>query len=212
MQSPASLSHQMLSVASTFRVLSPMIQLLLAQRLNGHRTQFLTMKSFSTVRHLQAWVLGPLGGPGESPATQSYQLPSVRRLPFASVDEPSAFGPNAHRPPNSILGHALMLPGKHLHGVGSGTSGGHVKSSATLSHQMSSVAMSYRVLSPMIQLLLALRLTGPRAQFLALTSCSTVRHLHGMGAGAFGEDQDNIWRLSLTKCRPCRRSTVCFRR
>lgn len=39
----------------------------------------------------------------------------------------------------------------------------------------------------MIQLLLALRLTGPRAQFLAVPSYSPGRHLHGMGPGNLAE-------------------------
>ena len=38
----------------------------------------------------------------------------------------------------------------------------------------------------MIQLFLALTLTGLRPQFSAMTPCSTGRHLHGIGAGDFG--------------------------
>ena len=53
------------------------------------------------------------------------------------------------------------------------------------------VAATYMVLVAMIQLLLVLRLTGTRAQFLAMPACSPGRHLHGMVPRTLGEPRES---------------------
>ena len=65
------------------------------------------------------------------------------------------------------------------------------KSPVTKCHQIPSVATTYQALPSMIQLPLALRLTGFRAQFFAEPARLAGRHLHSMGPVDFGGTRRN---------------------
>lgn len=113
-----------------------------------------------------------------------------RIIPGASVDDLTAFDPKAHKHQRSILGHARIHPGTPFTRHGTRGLWGDPESLRQPSSQMPYVAASYQVHPSMFQLLLALRLTGPEGQFLAVPECSSGRHLHGMGSrgcGGYGE-------------------------
>ena len=114
------------SVATTYRVLSSMMQLLLALMDTGCRTQFFPMPACSPGRHLHAM------GPGDFKGPQNISSDSVspnavrcRDLPGDSVDDPVGFGPKTHRPPRAQF---FTMPacslGRHLNGIGSANFGG----------------------------------------------------------------------------------------
>lgn len=65
------------------------------------------------------------------------------------------------------------------------TSRGPGESSASHFHQIPSFAAMYWEHLSMIELLLGLRLKGPRGQFFFVPPCSPGRHLHGMGPRDF---------------------------
>ena len=92
-------------------------------------------------------------------------------VPSASVEDPAALNPwpCPHAPRDAICSAWVL-----------GTCGGPGEYPAIHSHQMPFVDAMYRVLLQMILLLFALRLTGPRAQFLAMPACFRECHLHGM--------------------------------
>ena len=88
----------------------------------------------------------------------------------------------------------------------------NLRSPATQFNQMPPVAVTYRVLPSMIQLLLALRLAGPRTQFFAMPTCSAGTAFARHGSQGLRGDPANLWQPSLTKCRPLSSRTRCFRR
>ena len=145
-------------VSATYRVPPSMIQLVT----RAHRYGICT-----------AWAPGTSGGHGKSLTTQFHQCPfRCREVPEVFVDKPTAFGPTAYILPSSIHRHARMLPG---------TAFGVFGCTGKVSHDP--VSATDRRLPLMIQLLLALRLAGPRAPFFAIPAYYPWRHFHGMSPG-----------------------------
>lgn len=103
--SRATQSYLMLSVPTTYRVVSSMIYLLLALSFTGPQAQFLAIPSCSRNGICAALVRGTSGGHVESPATLYHQMPSVGatyrcfcRLALRLISHPS-----------SIIGHVRMF-------------------------------------------------------------------------------------------------------
>lgn len=134
-----------------------------------------------------AWAPGTLGGLGDSSASQFHQMPFLYHdVPSASIHDAASFGNKANRPPAQFFAVPACPSGWHLHGMGPGDLGGTRQSLAIQFHQMPSIAATYCAHPFVMQLLLALRLTGPQTKFIAVPAWSPGRHLHGMRPSDFG--------------------------
>ena len=129
--------------------------------------------------------------------TDSPNVVCCRDVLGASIHYAAAYGPKAHGPPSTILRRPHILPRE---GICTSwvprTLWKSGESSSTQIHQMPPVAATKREHPSMMQLLLALRLTGSRAQFFAIPAGPLGKHLHGMGprnfAGTWGISVDTI--------------------
>ena len=139
------------------------------------------------------------GNPGKLRRPRFTKCLPFLRLTGASVHDSTVSGPQAHRSPEL---NSSPCPHTPRTALAPGTSGGSGQSPATKSHQMLSVAATYRTHPSMMQLLLALRLSGPRVQFFAAPACppgtAFARHWRRGGRGDLG----NLRRPSFTKWRP----------
>ena len=119
-----------------------MIELLLALRLTGSAGQLFTLPACPLKRHLKATCQRDLGGLGETPAIQLYQMPFIATMYGA---------------------HPLM-----------------------------------------VQLILALRFTGPRDQLFAAPACSQIRHLNLM-------DPRHLWGTREISDGPLSQNAIRYR-